>query len=59
MLFLIRLLALILVVWFVCRFFYLLGKRAVRDERTDTHGTRRSRKSVDSVVIDKEKEKQS
>lgn len=55
--FLIRLLAIILIIWFVCRFFYQLGKNAVRNEHTGRRNAKNSRKSVDSVVIDKEKDK--
>jgi hypothetical protein len=57
MLFLIRLLALFLIIWLVCRFFCLLGKKAVRDGHPDRQNAKRNRKSVDSVVIDKEKDK--
>lgn len=55
MLFLLRFLAIVLFIGYVCRFFYTLGQKTVRDEQPKRQGAPRSRKPVDSVVIDEEK----
>lgn len=59
MLFLLRLLAILLFIGYVCRFFYTLGKKTAQDEQNKKQSTQSNRKPVDSVVIDEEiKEKQ-
>ena len=57
MLFLLRLLTGLLIIYFVCRFFYLLGTKSVLNKKQPDG--QNNRKRVDSTVVDKKQDQRS
>ena len=56
MLFLLRLLIIFFALWFVCRFFYKLGRKSNLNEHKKSRYRHHNRKKVDSKVVENKEE---